>query len=306
MLEPLWRYGAPLLLASIVTWISVNGIRIVVDKLQGPVELGLVSVGWGLGQRIASTVAMLVTAAAFPLAVKSFNDGSPERAMDQLAQNGALLIALLAPATAGLALIDDDLIKLLVAQPYWEATIAILPFAVLSGVVRNVRAHYADQSFLLHERTGWLLFWTTVEAAATMLGAVVGALTQGVLGAVIGALCAHIAIMLLVFAHGVAMLGLRIRWSDLIRIGVATAAMSGVVALMPIDQSAVRLSAAVLVGAAIYGATLLLLFPEHVGKLLRAAGWRGGKLARAAAQPGSTIMPAGSKRNQTSEPTAKG
>lgn len=270
-LKPLWRYGAPLLLSSVVTWVSINGIRIVVDKMQGAVALGLMSVGWGLGQRIASTVAMLVTAAAFPLAVKLFNAGDRDGAMDQLAQNGVLLIALLAPATAGLILIDDALIQLLIAQPYWSVTIAILPYAVLSGVVRNVRVHYADQVFLLHERTGWLLVQTTVEAAATMIGAALGAMMSGVVGAVIGAFIAHAAVMLWVFAQGVILLGLRIRWADLARIALATAAMSIAVWLMPIEASVIKVTLAIFVGAIVYGVALLALFPDIVLRLQRAS-----------------------------------
>src|SRR6266853_1694219 len=63
---------------------------------------GLFAVGYGLGQRAAAVAAMLVTAAAFPLAVKSMEQSGSKVAMRQLANNSALLIALLAPSIAGI------------------------------------------------------------------------------------------------------------------------------------------------------------------------------------------------------------
>ncbi|MBN9064196.1 MAG: hypothetical protein BGP06_05060 [Rhizobiales bacterium 65-9] len=271
LLTPALRYGAPLLLSSIVTWISINGIRVVVEKMQGAVELGLLSVGWGLGQRVAATIAMLVTAAAFPLAVRSFNTGDRDGALDQLAQNAVLLVALLAPATVGVLLIDDQLVRLAVAEPYWATTIAILPYALLSGVARNVRMHYVDQLFLLHEQARWITALTVAEAAATIAGAVIGVMTHGLLGAAIGASLAHLVIALYVFAQGVTKLGLRVRWNDLARIGIATAAMGLGVKLLPVAATIMGVATAVAVGAAIYGAALLALFPDIAMRARRAA-----------------------------------
>ncbi len=272
LLDPLLRYGLPLLLSGVATWFCINGIRVVVDMAHGATALGLMSVGWGLGQRIASTVAMLVTAAAFPLAVKAFNAGDHDGAMNQLAQNGALLIALLAPATVGLVLVDDELVKLLIGADYWTTTIAILPLAVLSGALRCVRMHYGDQVFLLHERTGWLLVITFVEAAMTMAFATVGATSYGIVGAVMGVVIAHGLVMFWVMIQGVVMLGLRVRWPDLARIAAATAIMAGAVWLMPAGASALRLGLVVAVGAAVYAAALAAFFPEMIGKLRRAGG----------------------------------
>ena len=85
-------FGMPLVVAGAVAWLSVNGIRIVVQHSEGVEAVGLISVGWGLGQRLASVAAMLVTAAAFPLAVKHLQAGARDMALLQLAQSGAILL----------------------------------------------------------------------------------------------------------------------------------------------------------------------------------------------------------------------
>src|SRR5260370_239321 len=108
------RYGTPLLGAGVITWLSVNGLRIVVDKFEGAAAVGLVSVGWNLGQRAAITAAMLVTAAAYPLAVRRAVTHSREAGLLQLAQSGALLVGVLVPVTIGLLMVNRTAVDLLI------------------------------------------------------------------------------------------------------------------------------------------------------------------------------------------------
>ena len=42
-------YGLPLLMSGVIGWVSVNGIRLIVDFYAGAAAVGLVSVGWALG-----------------------------------------------------------------------------------------------------------------------------------------------------------------------------------------------------------------------------------------------------------------
>ncbi|MGL4323864.1 MAG: lipopolysaccharide biosynthesis protein [Beijerinckiaceae bacterium] len=264
------RYGLPLFFGGLLTWVSVNGIRVVVEHLRGAVELGLISVGWGLGQRLSSTAAMLVTAAAFPLAVQSFNAGDKAQGVAQIALNGSLLTGILAPAAAGIFLINEPLVKWLVAEPYWAVTIAVLPLALLSGVLRNLRVHFADQVFLLHERTGWAVTITVMEAVATIIGCVAGVYFGGTVGAVAGATAAHGVMTAFGFYLAVALLGLRIRWGDMARIALATAVMSaGVWAVRGLAAGWPGMAIAVAVGAALYSLALVLLYPSAL-PLLRA------------------------------------
>lgn len=262
IMSAVMKYGFPLLLSGLVTWVSINGIRVVVDQMRGAVELGLMSVGWGLGQRLASTAAMLVTAAAFPLAVQSFNAGDKKQGIAQISMNGSLLTGILAPAAAGIFLINEPLVKWLIAEPYWAMTIAVLPLALLSGVLRNLRVHFADQVFLLHERTDWALAITVIEAAATIIGCVAGLYFYGVIGAVAGATLAHAVITALGFVVAVVKLDLRIRWADMARIAIATGAMSVGVWLLRGVPGLTGMMVMIAAGIALYGAALLVLYPS--------------------------------------------
>ena len=79
------RYGIPLIIGGALGWVGLNASRFIVNEMSGVAAAGLFAVGYGLGQRAAAVAAMLVTAAAFPLAVKSMEQEGSQAGMRQLA-----------------------------------------------------------------------------------------------------------------------------------------------------------------------------------------------------------------------------
>ncbi len=147
------HYGVPLVIGGALGWIGLNASRFIVNDMLGVAAAGLFAVGYGLGQRAAAVAAMLVTAAAFPFAVRSMEQNGSKVAMRQLANNSALLIAILAPSIVGIFMLRVEIVHLLIAAPFQQVTLAVLPLSVLAGSIRNLRAHFVDQAFLLHNRT---------------------------------------------------------------------------------------------------------------------------------------------------------
>lgn len=261
-------YGLPMLATGGFSWVATNGIRLAIDEIAGGAALGLFSVGWGLGQRVATVAAMLLTAAAFPLAVRLFESGDREGALKRLADNGSLLFALLAPTTAGVALVARPLAELMIAEPFRAATVAILPLAVLAGGLRNQRSHFADQAFLLHAATARLIPLTLIEGVGCVAGTVIGlglggdglgGLVAATLGCTIGtALGAAATFLVAIRDHG-----LRPQWGAWGRILIATAVMAAGLAPIPWPGGVLGLSLEITVGAGLYAAALAMFFPAE-------------------------------------------
>jgi len=265
------RYGAPLLGAGVVTWFSVNGIRIVVDKIDGAAAVGLVSVGWNLGQRATTTAAMLVTAAAYPLVVRRTVVHSRQAGLMQLSQSGALLMGVLAPVTIGLLMINRAAVELLIGEQFQSLTLVVLPIAVLSGAIRNIRVHYADQTFMLCERTGIALVVCTLEALLTLILCVLGLLHGGLVGACLGCLVAHVLAAIFTFILAVARLHLPVPWMHFGRVAIASAAMTLALASVRWPATPLGLALEVLCGAMAYLAAAALIYRRQLQGLL--AGW---------------------------------
>ena len=105
----------------------------------------------------------------------------------QLVRNGILLLAILAPAAAGLWAISTPLVERLVAAPFREMTAAVLPWAIVAGAARNMRIHFGEQVFLLREETHVPLVNDIIDGLTTILGGAVGFVYGGLPGSVQGA-----------------------------------------------------------------------------------------------------------------------
>jgi len=271
-------YGLPLLIASLLVWTASHGLRFIVQFMEGPVAVGLVSVGWWLGMRLTMFASLLVAVAAFPIAVERVRNEGAAGAAQQMADNGALLLGLLAPSVAGLILFAGPITDMLIAEPYREVTRAVLPFAIVAGAMRNFKNHATDQCFMLFERTQLNILSTAVEASLTIVFCVIGLHWYGLTGAVAG--CAAAAVLAGAFSFGLARwtFGYFLRWSDILRIGIATAAMAMALLVLVTPASIAGLAAEIAAGAIVYLGVAASLYPAQsrgfAGALMRRASAR--------------------------------
>jgi O-antigen/teichoic acid export membrane protein len=263
------RYGIPLIVGGALGWVGLNASRFIVNEMSGVAAAGLFAVGYGLGQRAAAVAAMLVTAAAYPLAVKSMEQGGSQAGMRQLATNSALLVAILAPGLVGIFMLRMEIVHLLIAPPFQQVTLAILPLATLAGAIRNLRAHFGDQVFLLHDRTRWMMAIAAIDASMTVVLSALFLPRWG-LGGVAGAtVLAALTAATASFAIGFSRFGLRLPIGHLLRIALATVAMSALLRMFPEARTTVILAAHVAAGAAAYFAALALLYAPALVRILR-------------------------------------
>ncbi len=266
-------YGVPIMLAGWLAWFSDHGIRFIVKYGLGIAAVGLLSVPWGLGRRSAAFTANLVNAAAFPLAVREMKAGSRQRAMYQLAMNGALLFGVLAPTVAGIWSINELLVRSLIEMRFQDVTIALLPIAVLAGGVRYFRAHYADQIFLLDGNTRQFLLIDIIESFSILILCGAGLWLDGLRGATIGATLGIIIGALVSFAFAALSGGFQILWGHFGRIILACTAMALVLALIRFPVSKMGLVASVLIGGAVYCGVLGMFYYREAKAFIR--NWRG-------------------------------
>lgn len=260
-------YGLPLLVSGVIGWVGINGLRPLIDWVAGAKAVGLLAVGWGLGQSLVSVVALTVTTAAYPLAVKHMNAGVPERALDQLALNGAILWGALAPTLVGAVILTKPLVALTIGAQYQEMTLVVLPLALAAATIRNMRAHFADQIFMLLAQPRPLLVVNVAEALATLVFAYYGFRIGGLPGACAGCLAANALGLMLSIALGTVKLALRLPTSAGLRIAVAALAMGYIVSVIDPDASVWSLLIAIFSGSMAYPTVLMILFWRELNSL---------------------------------------
>jgi O-antigen/teichoic acid export membrane protein len=273
------QFALPLIFSGLFAWAASNGVRVLVGAGEGVAGVGLFSVGWGLGQRLAAMLASLCAVASFPLAVDRLEAGDRDGALRQVSLNGALMFGLMAPAAIGVALLAGPFVRLAVAQQFQAATIVILPLAVFAGAARALRVHTGDQTALLVRRTRSMTIFNLVDAVAALAGGAVGEYLGGVVGAAIGCMAGTFVGSTAAMAFVVARLGLRLPLAALAGVLAASAIMGATLRLVPAPNGALGLAAQIVAGALIYAAAILVLFPQ-TRRVARApfaflAQWRG-------------------------------
>lgn len=262
-------YGIPLIFGGALGWVGLNASRFVVNDMLGVAAAGLFAVGYGLGQRAAAVAAMLVTAAAFPLAVKSMEQNGSQAAMRQLSDNGALLLGILAPSIAGIFLLRAEIVHLLIAAPFQTVTLAILPLSTLAGSIRNIRAHFGDQVFLLQSKTRLMVVVSAIDAVVTIIASLICIHFWGLVGAAAATVISAIAAATVSFAFGFTRFGLTLPWAHIARIAIATLAMAMLLTRLPEAKSYAVLAAHIASGAAIYVVVLAVLYGPTLLRMVR-------------------------------------
>ena len=268
MIRVAFRYGMPLVVGSLFVWLANNGLRFVIEHTEGTAAVGLVTVGWGLGLRAAAFAAMLVTAAAFPLAVARSREGGMAEGQAQLVRNGILLLAVLAPAAGGLWAISTPLVERIVAAPFREMTAAVLPWAIIAGAARNLRIHFGEQVFLLREQTRIPLVNDVIDGVLTIAGGFTGLMLAGLPGSVAGAAIGALISLFVTLGCGYYTHRFVMPLAHLARIAGATAAMMAVLACLPKSPDVLALLGLICAGGTVYLLALAAVYPSETGEAL--------------------------------------
>jgi O-antigen/teichoic acid export membrane protein len=263
------HYGIPIVIGGALGWVGLNASRFIVNDMLGVAAAGLFAVGYGLGQRAAAVAAMLVTAAAFPLAVKSMEQSGSKVAMRQLADNSALLIAILAPSITGIYMLRAEIVHLLIASSFQQVTLAVLPLSALAGSIRSLRAHFVDQTFLLHNRTRLMIVVAAIDATATVVLSFIFIPYWGLVGAAGATVLAGTAAAIVSFTIAFSRFGLTLPLNHLAPVTLATAAMAALLSSLPEATSLIIFAGHVAAGATAYVAVLVLFYATSLFRMFR-------------------------------------
>ena len=227
------RFGAPLAISMAMAALANSGVRALLDALGSAEALGLYTAAFLLVQNSLSVAAAAIASAGYPRAVRALEAGNLAAAQRQVSDNIALLLTVLAPMAAGMALTAPGIAALLVGPPYQASVAALTPWLAATGFFAGLRAHGLDHAFQLGRRPA-LQVQVTALAAGFALG------LSGVLIPVWGPLGAAIACALaaaLSCAHAIlagrAAWGLKLPWATAMEVGAACAVMGAFVRLAP-------------------------------------------------------------------------
>jgi hypothetical protein len=139
----------------------------------------------------------------------------------------------------------------------------------LAGSIRNLRAHFGDQVFLLHSRTRLMIIVAAIDAVLTVVLGAVCIRYWGLVGAAGSTVLAALAATTVSFVIGFSQFGLTLPLRHLVRIGLATLVMAALLGQMPEASSLLALAAHIAAGATVYVAALAAEYAPLLRTFLR-------------------------------------
>lgn len=163
------RFGLPLAASLALNSAMGSATRGLVGAIGGVEALGLFTAAFVLVQNTLVVLSSGLSAAGFSLAVNALEAGHAKAAQRQLAANFTLLLAILAPASLGMALTADGLAAVLVGPGFRTAVASLTPWLAAGAFLTGLRSHYLDHAFHLGQRMRGQV-WVTAVAAMVTLG----------------------------------------------------------------------------------------------------------------------------------------
>jgi O-antigen/teichoic acid export membrane protein len=254
------RYGLPLVTASILFQLIPLANRVIVSRLYGFGESGQFSLANDLGARILSAIGSTLDVLLFQLAVRADEAHGAEGAGAQLADNMAVVLAVILPTCAGLWLILPSFQAIIVPEAF-RGPFAIYLAAMLPGLLCYALLQFAlAPIFQIGKRTLPMIVAALSACVTDLL--LLAALPRGADGAWLataqsGSLGVALTVVLALAAST------RPIWPsalDVLSTLVATAAMAVVVLpLRALPPGPVVLIAQLALGGLVYGAVAYAL-----------------------------------------------
>ncbi|HWA01823.1 MAG TPA: polysaccharide biosynthesis C-terminal domain-containing protein [Caulobacterales bacterium] len=242
-------YGAPLALAIAVDMGVQTLARFLIAHQAGPAALGAYAAAFGLARPL-DLVFMWAGAALTPLMLAAYEQAGEAGAQSAARRVFATMLALALPAAAGLALVAHPLAQVLVGGALSANASAALPWLALAGLFGGLNVYYWSEAFQLSRRTGLRALVMLAPGALQLALTYALAPSLGALGGAIAAAASAMCASALLGLIGRQIVALPVPRAVLGRVLLATAAMAGVVSLLPADALAMRVPAGCLAYAA--------------------------------------------------------
>lgn len=269
LLRKLFAYGGPLTLTFMMVFlIDVTG-RFVLEYYHGAAEVGVFSVAYEFTQYSVGTLLAIVHLAGFPLIVKALANYGEKAAQSQLQKSFVLVLAIAAPAAAGIAILAENIAQVFFGAEFQQGAALLMPWVALALFFSVLKSFYFDYSFQLAQSTLLQFICIAVAACCLVISCVLLVPTYGALGAAYASVIGFFVSMILSAVIGRNVFTMPpVNWWACVQVTAAVVAMVAATQLYSVDNLLADTVLKVCAGAAAYFTVLLAVNYAGCRKIL--------------------------------------
>ena len=161
--------ASPLILTFILNALLLYGDRFIVAGMLSTAELATYAVASALVIQPITMIGSAIAISTGPLAMHVLDTKGFEAGQTQAMRNGLLVVALIIPACAGLAVCHEQIAALMTGAQFRAAVSTMIPFIAGIALLRGVTMSYFESAFYLAKRTD-LMVYAYAPAAIVNVG----------------------------------------------------------------------------------------------------------------------------------------
>lgn len=165
------RFGAPLIVTALLTWVMTWFDRLVINHFAGAAAVGLYAAAYAIGRQPIELFIAPLNSYTFPMLVRRYAAEGPAGAGRFQAGMLVTTCVLCVGAAVAIAVLDTQLAGLLLPEAYREHAVALLPSIVFGAVMISLKFFVFDNAFYTAKRNDLYLISMAIPA-------VVGAVTS--------------------------------------------------------------------------------------------------------------------------------
>ena len=146
------RFGTPITVSGLLFAVHMALDRLAVFKLLGPEAAGQYGASADFVRQCIIYPALSASLAIAPLAIRTFSQSGSDAARRHLVVAGELLLALILPAVAGIAVAAPDIAAVVFGPLYRASAQSLLPIIACAWLFQVMSQHYVHLSFNLAQR----------------------------------------------------------------------------------------------------------------------------------------------------------
>lgn len=219
-------FGMPVGVSALLGFGVGYADRLLVVTFLDPADAGAYAFTGDFVQRTLSLLSVVVSTAAFPHAVRIFEEQGKEAARAQMSYNLALAAAILVPASIGLCIAVDAVARLVAGAAFRPHFVWILPWLVAAAMIGGLRYFVCDMPLQLVKATRSILLPSGVTLAAALCLGVVLVPGYGLAGALAAAITSQSLGLFVSMLVARRTFHFALPWRELAKIAVAVILMS--------------------------------------------------------------------------------
>lgn len=152
ILKEMLRFGLPMSISGAIFMLAATLDRIVVGAYLGEQAAGVYGAAADLVRQVILFPGVAIGSAMIPIAIRLMTQGNREALDRHMKDSMELMLAVLGPATAGMAIVSAKLSNLVLGAEFHAAAAPLIPVIVVAWFLRSLTYQFVHASFQLTKK----------------------------------------------------------------------------------------------------------------------------------------------------------